>query len=109
MPFFGNFAMIGLRVFGHRDCAKPEKVQKVEICRDKEDPCSLTMRWDAVKGADGYNVLWGIAPDKLYHSTLVYGDNELVMHCLNDGVPYFIQVDAFNGAGITEGDVKSAD
>ena len=108
MPFFGNFAMTGLRVFGKRDAAAPAKAEGVVIDRDKEDPCSIKIDWAASEGADGYNVLWGIAPDKLYHSTLVYGDNTLVMHCLNAGVPYYIRVDAFNGGGITEGEVKAA-
>ena len=66
------------------------------------------LHWDASEGADGYNVRWGIAPDKLYHSTLVYGKNELTMRYLNDGVPYFMQIDAFNGSGIGEGTVVSA-
>lgn len=108
MPFFGNFAMIGLRVFGHRDGDKPAKVTGLSIARDRDDGCVATLNWNASEGADGYNVRWGIAPDKLYHSTLVYGDNKLTMRYLNDGVPYFMQVDAFNGCGITEGDVTAA-
>lgn len=107
-PFFGNFAMTGFRVFGHEDGEKPAKAENVVIDRDKNDGCTVSISWDKAEGAVGYNVRWGIAPDKLYHSTLVYDDNTLLMHCLNDGVPYFIQVDSFSGCGITEGDIKAA-
>ena len=108
MPFFGSFAMTGLRVFGHRDGSAPAKAEKVAIERDPQDGCTVNIHWAESDGADGYNVLWGIAPDKLYHATLVYGKQELLMHCLNDGVPYYIRVDAFNGSGITEGKVQAA-
>ena len=110
MPFYNNFAMIGLRVFGHR-CAsvpKPARAENVKICRSADDGCTAAMSWDKAEGADGYNVKWGIAPDKLYHSTLVYGKEELTMHCLNDGIAYFIRVDSFNGSGITEGETIAA-
>ena len=108
MPFFGSFAMTGLRVFGHRDCPAPARTKQVKVQRDAADGCTVEITWDKAEGADGCNVLWGIAPDKLYHATLVYGDNRLLMHCLNDGVPYYIRVDAFNGGGITEGEIVSA-
>lgn len=110
MPFYNNFAMIGLRVFGHR-CAsvpKPARAENVKICRSADDGCTAAMSWDKAEGADGYNVKWGIAPDKLYHSTLVYGKEALTMHCLNDGIAYFIRVDSFNGSGITEGETIAA-
>jgi len=107
MPFFGNFAMTGLRVFGHRDGEAPAAAKNVKIVRDEDDVVA-NLTWDASAGADGYNVLWGIAPDKLYHSTLVYGKNELTMRYLNSGVDYYMRVDAFNASGITEGEVKAA-
>ncbi len=109
MPFYGNFAMIGLRVFGHSTDAAPAKVEGAKADRCKEDPCTIKFSWNKSAGADGYNVRWGIAADKLYHSTMVYGEEELLLHCFNDGVPYFFQVDAFNGGGITAGDCKAAE
>ena len=107
-PFYGNFAMTGLRVFGHAPGQAPKAPANVSIARDPDDGCVARLHWDASEGADGYNVRWGIAPDKLYHSTLVYGKNELTMRYLNDSVPYFMQIDAFNGSGIGEGTVVSA-
>ena len=108
-PFFNNFAMSGLRVFGHAGQEAPAKAVNVVADRNKDDQCCVHITWDKAEGADGYNVKWGIAADKLYHSTLVYGANELQLNALNDGVPYFVQVDAFNGSGITEGDVLAAE
>ena len=106
--FFNSFAMSGLRVFGHAGEAVPAKAENIVIDRNKEDPCCVRITWDKAEGADGYNVRWGIAENKLYHSTLVYDNNELVLNALNDNVSYFVQVDAFNGSGITEGDVLAA-
>jgi hypothetical protein len=79
-PYYGNFALMGLRIFGHDDVEKPEAVTSVVADRCKDDPCSVTFKWDKSEGAVGYNVCWGIAEDKLYHSSLVYSDTELVLH-----------------------------
>jgi len=102
-PYFGNFAMLALRVFGHEDCAKPAAVKAVNVDRNAEDTCCVKFTWDAAEGATGYNVRWGIAEDKLYHSCLVFGKTELVMNNLNADIPYWVQIDAWNGGGITEG------
>lgn len=107
-PYFGNFAMTGLRVFGFGGETAPAAVTGTKADRCAEDPCTVHFTWNASENADGYNVRWGIAPDKLYHSALVYGENELLLHSLNDGVPYFVQVDAFNASGITEGECIAA-
>ena len=107
MPYYGSFAMTGLRVFGLRDGVAPAAPTGVKIDR-QDDDCVANLSWDAVDGAVGYNVLWGVAPDKLYHATLVYGKNELIMRYLNSGVSYYIRVDAFNGSGVTEGTVQAA-
>lgn len=53
----------------------------------------------------GYNVLWGFAPDKLYHSYMVFGSNEVTIGALIKGEPLYVRVDSFNETGITEGDV----
>ena len=51
----------------------------------------------------GYNILFGSAPDKLYHSDLVFGAGERRVGALIKGGKYWVRVDAFNGNGITEG------
>ena len=53
-------------------------------------------------GAVGYNILWGESPEKLYHSYMVFCDRQRV-GALVKGRDYWVRVDAFNEAGITEG------
>ena len=48
---------------------------------------------------------YGIAPDKLYLSWLVYDANEVDLSTLIKGQNYYIRVDSFNENGITEGNV----
>ena len=59
--------------------------------------------WTQVPGADGYNVLYGNAPDRLYHSWLVYDETAVDLCTLMAGEHYYVRVDAFNENGITEG------
>ena len=70
-----NLAISELRVFGLGFGKAPRPPQKLALDRhtDRRD---VTVRWEPVKGAQGYNVLWGIAPDKLYSSWMVYDGNE---------------------------------
>jgi len=53
----------------------------------------------------GYNILWGHAPDKLYHSYMVFGATSKRIGALVKGHPVYVRVDAFNEVGITEGEV----
>ena len=46
---------------------------------------------------------YGIAPDKLYNSWLLYGQTSLRLPNLNAGHDYWVAVDAFNENGITAG------
>ena len=62
----------------------------------------MDLKWDAVEDAQGYNVRWGIAEDKLYSSWLLYDDNELTLGCLVKGQEYCIQIEAFNTNGISQ-------
>lgn len=90
-----------LRVFGKGKGEVPEKVTtfKVERHQDKRD---ATITWDQQKNVQGYNVLWGIAPDKLYSSWMVYGENKLEMRNLNTGETYYFSIEAFNENGVGE-------
>jgi len=56
-------------------------------------------------GAIGYNVRYGIAPDKLYSSRQGYEKCELDIGILNAGQDYWFAVDSFNDNGITSGEV----
>lgn len=116
MPASGVPAVSGLRVFGIGDGEKPEPVTagRLRANRSSEDPCSVSISWDAGSGENtggpdrriqGYNVWWGIAADKLYSSWMVYGAESLTMHCLNGGLNYWLRVDSFNRNGVTQGEV----
>lgn len=99
-----NFAISGLRVFGlDENGKKPAQVSNVKIDRSGELDAHLT--WDAVPGAMGYNIRFGIAPDKLYNNYQIYDSNEVYITALNKGQKYFYAVDSYNEAGITVGNI----
>ena len=50
----------------------------------------------------GYNVLWGIAPDKLYNSWMVYDKNSLELKSLAIDQTYYFSIEAFNENGVSE-------
>lgn len=96
-----NFSLRDLRVFGNGGGVAPALVQNVTIDRDAVDSCLATVAWDKAKGADGYVIRYGIAPDKLYNSIQVMGDTSFKITSLNAGQEYFFVVDSFNDSGIT--------
>ena len=57
-------------------------------------------------GADGVCIQWGSAPDKLYHSCLTYVPGMRRITALCEGQRVWLRVDAFNGSGITCGEVQ---
>ncbi|WP_299550537.1 family 43 glycosylhydrolase [Seonamhaeicola sp.] len=100
-----NFAMSEFRVFGLGHGKVPESVTGFEVKREA-DRRDATFTWHAGEGAQGYNIRWGIAPDKLYQSWLVYDTNEHVMRCLDRDTPYYFTIEAFNENGISDrGDI----
>ena len=101
LPYDEPFALSGLRVFGLANCASPDAVTAF----DASHPDALTAKlsWKAVDRATGYNVRYGIAPDKLYSSHMVCGQTEVLLTMLNEGQTYYAAVDAFGEGGITEG------
>lgn len=90
----------GLRVFG-RGRGKPP-VQASRVSARRTDGMTIEVRWQG--DAVGYEVLWGLSPDKLYHSFRVFGKNAIEIRALMADVEqYYVRVDAFNENGITEG------
>ncbi|MBU2927657.1 family 43 glycosylhydrolase [Winogradskyella psychrotolerans] len=96
-----NFAMSEVRVFGLGLGAKPDNVSGFKVKRE-EDPRDASFSWDAVEGAQGYNIRWGIAQDKLYQSWQVYDKTEHLMRCLDRDTPYYFTIEAYNENGISE-------
>lgn len=96
-----NLALSEIRVFGKGLGKKPSKVRGFDIKRE-EDRRNASFEWEPVKEAQGYNIRWGIAPDKLYQSWLVYDKNELYMRNLDRDTRYYFSIEAFNENGISE-------
>lgn len=96
-----HLAIAELRVFGLGTGRAPKKVEGVRLQR-QDDRRDVAIRWNPVKGAQGYNVLWGIAPDKLYSSWMVYDVNELFMRSLTTTQDYCFCIEAFNENGVSE-------
>ena len=91
------FAIKDLRIFGTTDKMKTTKVKDVLAVRNPEDLREANLLWSPVEGADGYVVRYGIEPNKLYNSYIVYGDNKLYMHSLNTAPEkYYFEVEAFS-------------
>ena len=94
-------AVSDIRVFGKGNGDVPAAVTCLTAERS-DDGKAARLSWSAVEGAQGYNVRWGIAPDKLYSSWLLYDKSELDLRCLVKGQVYFVQVEAFNENGISQ-------
>ena len=96
-----NLAMGNIRVFGLGRGKKPATVKGFTVVREADER-NVRISWKAVKGAQGYNELWGVAPDKLYSSWMVYGDNSLDLRALTVGQKYYFAIEAFNENGISQ-------
>jgi xylan 1,4-beta-xylosidase len=102
LPYQQQACISGLRVFGVGQGELPVKASGIKTkVRNELD---LSVAWDQ-DAAVGHNVLWGFAPDKLYHSYMVLGSNEVNIGALIKGEPVYVRVDSFNETGITEGEV----
>ena len=96
-----NLAMGDIRVFGLGRGKKTATVKGFTVVREADER-NARISWKAVKGAQGYNVLWGVALDKLYSSWMVYGDNSLDLRALTVGQKYYFAIESFNENGISQ-------
>ena len=97
----GNLSVSDLRIFGIGQGKAPQQVKNLTVKREK-DRRNASINWDPQENAQGYNIRWGIASDKLYSSWLVYDENYLIVRSLNVDQEYFFQVEAFNENGVSE-------
>lgn len=95
-----HLAISELRVFGQGFGKAPAAPKQLTVER-QADRRDVQLAWTPVKGAQGYHVLWGIAPDKLYSSWMVYDKNELFMRSLTIDQDYYFCVEAFNENGVS--------
>jgi hypothetical protein len=63
----------------------------------------MTVRWRRVPGAVGYNVRWGVKPDRLNLCYQVFADHgtTLDIRALSAGVGYYVTVETFNENGVS--------
>lgn len=103
LPYGKKLAVSGIRVFGLGNGSKCAPV--TESTAKMEDPMTCRLTWKPVANAQGYNVRYGIAPDKLYSSWLVYDASEVLLTTLNAGQNDYYVIDSFNENGVTQGSV----
>lgn len=67
------------------------------------DQRNADLSWKKVPGATGYNIRWGIAPDKLYQTYQFWNDapGTFELRALNVGVPYYFAIESFNENGVS--------
>ena len=106
MPYNQPPCVSGVRIFGKCAGDLPQKPSAVQT--EYTSPLDLTVKWAPDNTASGHLILWGYAPDKLYHSYQVYHKNEQHIGALIKGQRLFVRVDAFNETGITQGEVVEA-
>lgn len=98
-PYGQPAALCGLRVFGLGDGEYPkEAVYRIR----RTSPVEMEICIEEQEESSGFQILWGHAPDKLYHSCMTYELSKTIK-ALVSGETYFIRVDSFNENGITIG------
>lgn len=97
-----HLAISDLRVFGSAGGESPAAPTQVEAARDS-DARNATVRLQATPGVVGYNVLWGIRPDRLTLAYQVFADRGamLELRALNVGQRYYVAVEAFDENGVS--------
>jgi xylan 1,4-beta-xylosidase len=97
-----NLAISDIRVFGDAGGKAPAVPGGVTARRDA-DQRNAHIAWKPVKGAVGYNVLWGIRPDRLTLTYQRWADQgaALDLRALDVGQGYFVAVEAFDENGVS--------
>jgi hypothetical protein len=103
VPYGQNPCISGLRVFGLGDGTAPAVPAFTAV---RQGDIDMTVRIGEQIDTVGYNILFGSAPDKLYHNYMVFESGEKRIGALIKDRKYFVRVDAFNENGITEGLIR---
>ncbi|MGB5820167.1 MAG: family 43 glycosylhydrolase [Saonia sp.] len=89
------------RIFGKGTGRPPTVPANFSVSR-QADRRNTDLAWDAVEGATGYVIYWGIYKDKLNLSALLYDNPNYELRALNTDNGYYYQVEAFNENGVSE-------
>jgi xylan 1,4-beta-xylosidase len=97
-----NLAISDIRVFGNGSGPRPPTPARVSAQRDRDERNAM-ISWQEVPGATGYNVRWGVAPNKLYQTYQRFAENgsTLELRALSLGVNYWVAVESFNERGVS--------
>ncbi|TDH23486.1 carbohydrate-binding protein [Segetibacter sp. 3557_3] len=98
----GTFALAGLRVFGKAGGKLPDSVEDFKMVRP-DDRAIVQLNWKKSLAAVGYNIRYGTAKDKLYHTYQVLAADAVTIRSLNSLQKYYFTIDAFNESGVTKG------
>jgi xylan 1,4-beta-xylosidase len=95
-------AISDLRVFGNRDGRLPATPAGLRARRDR-DARNAFITWAPVAGAVGYNIRWGIGPDKLYQNYQVFANQAqpLEIRALTLGQEYYFAIESFDEVGVS--------
>lgn len=103
-----NLAMSDLRVFGNADGRAPGAPSRITAARQADERDAI-IRWAAVAGAVGYNIRFGIRPDRLTLTYQLWADElgnghtlTKELRSLNKGARYWVAVEAFNESGVSK-------
>lgn len=100
--FPNNYLSISeFRVFGKGRGDLPKSPGNFQV-RRQADRRNADLSWENSEDAMGYVIYWGIHPDKLNLSALMYGGSGYELRALNIDQGYYYRVEAFNENGISE-------
>jgi hypothetical protein len=97
-----TLAISDIRVFGSGGGALPATPAHLTVARDT-DARNAHIAWTPVRGVVGYNVRWGLAPDKLYQTYQRFADegSTLELRALTTGQHYFFAIESFDENGVS--------
>jgi hypothetical protein len=97
-----NLAISDVRVFGNGNGGPPATPRGLTVRRDA-DPRNAFVTWRPVPRVVGYNILWGIHPEKLYQTYQVFADQgeTLEIRALTVGQKYYLAIEAFDENGVS--------
>ena len=98
-----NLAIGDIRVFGEGE-GGARMTPAAFTVRRAADVRNAFVSWKPVRGAVGYNILWGIKPNKLYQTYQVFADRPqpLEIRALTRGQDYWFAIEAFDENGVSK-------
>lgn len=97
----GYFAISDFRVFGNGLSLKPQPVKGFEVKRSLSDKRNCIIQWQPSENAYGYNIYFGVEPEKLYNCITVNGATTYDFRGMNKEDTYYFSIEAFGESGIS--------